>query len=210
MKSDQIRQWLMQHPRPAIVRVTDEHGAINDVLCGQSTWVKVADTIETMRPEMIQALNQAKEILRAARPADMSEDWTPEDGDDEPTPARKQSSSSPPAPSPMEIPFDRLDGESARFALFARLQSDAYRFATETAFNTLAGIVADLTRNQTNVDRAREQLYKAHVRQLEEALKAAGQDVPEQPGGDMMQAMLGTFLSSMMAGGAGAPTNGKH
>jgi hypothetical protein len=203
MKAEQIKTWLLKQPRPAVVRVTDEHGAIHDVVCGQSTWVKVAETVEAMRPELINALNSSKEVLRALRPADMSEDWTDDDDDEQPAAAMRPS-----APVVPEIPFDRLDGESARFVLFARLISEAYRHSNEVAFTRLAGIVENLTRNQGNVDRAREQMYRAHVRQLEEALKAANVEVPEQPGGDMMQAMLGGFLQSMMAGGGGVP-NGK-
>lgn len=200
MKAEQIRAWLMTMPRPHTVRVTDEHGGIQDVVCGQSTWVKVSETIDAMRPDLLQAMTADKTVLRACRPNDMSEDWTP----DEDEPRR-------PAPAPVDIPIEKLDPESARFVLFARLLSDAYKHSTDVAFARLADLVEAQSKRAESVDRTREAMYRAHVKQLEEQIKQAG-DVPVEPPNDVMQAVIGGLLQGVMNGGGGAAAaaaNGK-
>jgi hypothetical protein len=200
MNADQIKHWLMQTPRPAFVRVTDDQGGVNEVVCGQSTWVKCAETIASMRPDLLQALTAEKQVVRALRPADYAEDWAPED---EPAPARR----APPAPT---IPLANLDPESARFALFAQLLAEAYRHSSDVAFGRLSDMVEAMNRRAENVERTREAMYRAHVKQLEEALRQAGAEPPEAPNGELLQNMLGGLLQGALMAKAGAPVpNGK-
>lgn len=202
MKAEQLRQWLMQMPRPHTVRVTDEHGGIQDVVCGQSTWVKVSETIEAMRPDLLQAMSAEKAVLRACRPNDLSEDWSADDAE----PRRA-------TVAPIDVPIEKLDPESARFALFARLLSDAYKHSTNVAFERLADLVEAQSKRAESVDRTREAMYRAHVKQLEDQIKQSGQEPVEGPN-DVLQAVIGGLLQGAMGGGVAAPapaapTNGK-
>jgi hypothetical protein len=198
MNSDQIRNWLLKHPRPHTVKVIDEHGGEHVVQCGQASWARCADSIIALRPDLLQAMTPDGQIIRACRPNDVAEDWVAED-DPEGAPAPRRA-----PPPPLQIPLTGLDPESARFSLFAQLLAEAYKHSTDVAFARLADIVEGQNRRAENVERTREAMYRTHVKQLEAALKEAGQDVPEAPNGELLQQMLGGLLQGVMMG-KGAP-----
>jgi hypothetical protein len=194
----------MQQPRPHVVRVTTVDGAVHEVLCSASPWTKVGETIAALRPEMLEALDAQNRMLRATRPNDPSSDW----GNPEPRPERPPA----PAPSTPYIPITALDPETQRFALVAQLLADAYKHSTDVAFNRLVELVDAQNQRSESVERARETLYRTHVRQLEEALKAAGQTPPDGDG-DLLTGMVANFVGGMggsqPAPAAAGTTNGK-
>jgi hypothetical protein len=208
MNADQLRQWLMKAPRPAKVRVTDSDGQMNDVVCGQTPWTTVADTIETLHPELLQALDAQGGIVRACRPMDVSEDWSSQDD----LSFRKPP---PRAPAPPQIPIADLDPESKRLVLMAGLLAEAYRHSTDVAFERLSEMLDARTRREESVDRTREAMYRAHVRMLEDQIKEMGKepvDPPSEGGllGEMLQSALqGAVMGGGLGGGSGAPANGK-
>jgi hypothetical protein len=206
-QTEQLRKWLMQQPRPHAVRVTSLDGGVHDVVCG-TPWTNCADTVASLQPEHLQALNAEKQTIRALRVADLSEDWSPDDH----APARRPP---PPAMPEFAIPAAAMDPESARFVLFARLISEAYKHSTQVAFDKLADIVEAMSRRAEAGDRAREAVNRAHVKMLEEQIKQLGEEPAEQPN-DLLGTIVSSALGGIMQGKAAkaaapapAPTNGK-
>lgn len=201
-----IKAWCMQQPRPHVVRVTGIDGQLNDVQCTGATWPKIAETICALQPELMQAMTPDNKLIRAARPNDASDDWQDDDSD----PA------GPRVPSLNNIPITAADPETQRFALVAQLIARAYEHSTTVAFERLAGICEALMQRSESVERARDQIHRAQIKQLEEQIKSMGGE-PESQEGLLMQ------MASAFLGGAGgqqqqpppapppaAPTNGKH
>ncbi len=192
MTQEELKAWCMAHPRPAMIRVTSADGAVHEVLCTGTTWPKITETIAALMPELLEAMSGEKQLIRALRPAQRSEDW----GDD----SAPQPSKVPPL---AHIPITASDPETQRFALVAQLVADAYRHSNDVAFSRLAQIVDSLVARSTDVERAREQMYRAHVRQLEDQLKALGQNPTDST--DLLGAMMSQFLAGAQMHGTPAP-----
>lgn len=199
MDANDIRVWCMQHPRPAMVRCTNADGLVQEVLV-QGAWTKLADTIQALQPELLEAVNQDKMLIRALRPNDISEDW----GDSEPEPRRPRT----PTPSLRDIPITAGDPETQRFALVAQLLADAYKNANDshqTAFQHLVDIVNSSQRRSESVERAKDALHKVEVQRLRQQITEAGQEPEGSPEGELtLQSLLGAVLSGVNAGGGGA------
>jgi hypothetical protein len=193
MNVTKLKAWLMQQPRPAFVRVTSMDGQVNEVSCTTSTWPKTSETIAALQPELLQAFNVEKQMLRAVRPNDdASDDWQEDDSDPE----------GPRVPPLRDVPITASDPETQRFALVAQLIAQAYQHSNSVAFDRLAQIAEGLMARSEAVERMRDQVYRTHIKQLEEQIKALGQE-PEQ---DAMGQMLGNFLGGMGLGNqASAP-----
>lgn len=201
MNAEQIRHWLMINPRPDVVRCTGVEGQIDDVICGQSTWVRVSETIETMRPEFLQALSKEKNVLRAIRPGEIGDEY---DTDEPAAPDPKQRRT--PTNHAVTVPLAEMDPETKRLFVVAGLIADAYRHSTDVAFERLAELVEASNRRAEAVDTARESIYRSHVRQLEQQVRSLGQEPPEGPN-DLASTMIGSLISGAFAGahGGGAP-----
>jgi hypothetical protein len=200
MDANDIRVWCMQHPRPAMVRCTNADGLVQEVLV-QGAWTKLADTIHALQPELLEAVNSEKLLIRALRPNDISEDW----GDDEQPEARRPRT---PTPSLRDIPITAADPETQRFALVAQLLADAYKNANDshqTAFQHLVDIVNSSQRRSESVERAKDALHKVEVQRLRQQITEAGQEPEGSPEGELtLQSLLGAVLSGVNAGGGGA------
>lgn len=202
LNPDDLRRWCMEQPRPHLVRVHAQDGAVHEVLCA-GPWTKVGETLAALQPDQLQAVSADGKVLRAIRPGDESADWS------EPVDRAR-------VPTLEAVPITAADPETQRFALVAQLLANAYRHSTDIAFSQLVALVDAQNARAGAVERAQEQLHKAHIRQLEDQLRAAGQEPAD--GGDLMAQMLGTFIGGM--GGARPPepapaaapttTNGKH
>lgn len=171
------------------MRVSTADGAMHEVACTGTTWPKITETVAALQPELLQAMSADGKLLRALRPADRSDDWG----------ERPPEQRNPPL---TNIPITAADPETQRFALIAQLIAEAYRHSNENAFSRLAQIVDSLVSRSGDVERAREQMYRAHVKQLEEQIKALGAE--PQDGGDLLQTMLGQFIGGMSAAAAPA------
>lgn len=191
MNEEEIRLWCMQQPRPHSVRVTDVEGVMNDVICGLSTWVKVSETIAALRPDLLQAMTQDGKLIRALRPNDVSTDWTPSE---ERTPRAVR------VPE-YSIPIQNMDPEAQKLQLVANLIAQAYRHSTDVAFERLSQMVETMAARQESVERTRESMYRAHVRQLEEQIKALGQDPAESPT-DLLGGLVQSFMQGAAMGGS--------
>lgn len=189
-----MKAWLMQQPRPHIVRVTSLDGSINEVICG-GPWPKVASTLVALQPELLEAMAPDKTLIRAARPNDQSEDWDDDDTDP---------SLSPRVPSLNNIAITAADPETQRFALVAGLLAEAYRHSTDVAFNRLTTFLEMLLGRSADTERARDAVYRAQIKALEDQLRA-NQLEPESSPSDMIGAMLAQFMGGMQQAAPSAP-----
>ena len=187
MNPTKLKQWLMAQPRPHHVQVTSVDGAVHEVSCVGATWPKITETVAALSPEMIQAYTNDNKLIRAVRPLDQSEDWADDDSDP----------SGPRVPPLHNIPITASDPETQRFALVAHLISEAYRHSTQVAFDKLAAITEQLMLRSTDTERARDSVYRAHIKQLEDQIKALG----EEPAGGP-QEVIGQMLAAFMGGAA--------
>ena len=186
MNLTKLKAWLMQQPRPHHCNVVSVDGATNEVSCVGATWPKITETVAALSPEMIQAFDAGNKLIRAVRPLDQSEDWADDDDD------RGQR-----IPPLHAIPITASDPETQRFALVAHLIAQAYQHSTQVAFDKLAAITESLMSRSTDTERARDSVYRAHIKQLEDQIKALG----EEPAGGP-QEMIGQMLAAFMGGAA--------
>jgi hypothetical protein len=179
MTSDDLREWAMAQPRPALIKVEVRDGAVHEVVC-QGPWTKVGDTLFALQGELLHAMTSDRQILRTIRPNDHSADW---------------SEGRPPAPQggPEVIPVPTADPETQRLVVVANLIANAYRHATDVAFSQLVQLVEASSARSEAVERARDQLHRAQIRQLEEQLRAHGAEPTES--GDLMQQMVASWMA---------------
>ena len=209
MDANDIRVWLMQHPRPSLVRCTNEEGMSQEVLV-QGAWTKLADTIQALQPELLEALTPEKTLIRALRPNDLSDEW---DDESQPQPRRPRGAAAS-SPSFASIPITAADPETQRFALVANLLADAYKHANEAhdaAFQHLVEIVNSANKRSETVERARDSLHRAEITRLRQQITEAGQDPVSGAGDELtLQTILGAVLGgAQTAGASDAGANGK-
>ncbi len=184
MSAREIRAWLLRQPRPATLRVRSADGADHELEIGSQSWAQVAESVEALEPEVIEALDTNGKLLRATRPADEAE--------------RPTSAPSVPARS-----VGAVAPEHALFAEFARHLAEAYRHSTEVAFERIVSLFDAMNQRSEAADRARELIYKHQIRDLEERVEAAGGQLPEQS--DPLSAMIQAFAGGLFGTGAAAP-----
>lgn len=186
-----IRSWLMQTPKPALVRVHLDTGAHHDMKCGSAAsvgWKKISESIHSLPWDRLEAFEEDGETLIRATAQGMDE-------------AEETSNGT----APVSLPAG-LDPESARLTVFAQLLAGAYRHSTDVAFQRLSDLIQAMQRSSEEAERAREAFYKAQIKSLESQLRAAGQE-PQQ--GDLMMGMLANVLGGMASANQQTkPTNG--
>lgn len=207
MDAQDIRVWCMQHPRPQVIRCTNADGMAQEVIVS-GAWTKLADTIHALQPELLEALTAEKQLIRALRPNDLTEEWDGDSADQQqPQPRARRGV----APSFANIPITAADPETQRFALVASLLADAYRHANEahdTAFQHLVELVNSNTRRSESVERARDQLHRAEIARLRQQITELGQE-PTGDGPLNLQDLLGAVLTGAAQSGGTPTSNGK-
>jgi len=184
-----IRGWLMVQPRPAALSLhcgPERHTL--PIQNGQS-WANIARSVDAMQPDLLQALDAEGKILRACKPY---EQQTDDDG----KPASSASSAS-----------AGDDPETARFRLFAQLLAEAYKHATEVAFQKLADITDIMGRRGESLERSlastERLLHKAWQENVEIQAEAAENQSP-------LERMAASFVGGLEHGGqANGQANGK-
>src|SRR5688500_19342494 len=64
-----IRKWLLQHPKPSKVKVHFGDGRDAQTLRIQGrSWAKAGETIAALGAELLEAYDEAGELIRATRP----------------------------------------------------------------------------------------------------------------------------------------------
>ncbi len=165
----------MSQPRASSVRVVSsvDHQPKTLVIAPQGTrglWRDLAKTVIAMQPELVEALDEKGNVLRALRPGEDDE----EDEEDGP-----------------EVTTD--DPETARLIIFARLIAEAYRHSTDVAFERLSSLFDSVTRRAESTENALRTSERMIQRQALEAAELAG--AGEAATGTFEQEMLKAFLS---------------
>lgn len=153
------RGWLLQQPRPASLRLSVGTTTRNVSIQPNQSWADVAKTVVALDPDQIEALDDKGNIIRATNA---------HFGDDDEL-ELEQHSARPTTPAPALDLVVPQDAESQRFALFARLLSDAYRHSTDVAFDRLAGIAEAQERRAQSLEATVDTMYKIERQRLERA-----------------------------------------
>lgn len=187
-----LRTWLLQQPRPSACRLTcpDKVHTFPCTITSSNTWARVAETIVSLEPSVIEALDGAGGLLRALRPdsesSDESDDFTPQ-GD---------SSSAPSAPSEIRVSGSDA-AETRRFELVAKLLADAYKHSTNVAFNEIVGVVKLVNARQESLERSLVKAeqnaanLQAEVLELQAELDEKANAPASNPLNDIASAFMG-------------------
>lgn len=197
MNSTKIRGFLIQKPKPHMVRVTvdDEQ---QEVQLGRS-FAKTAETIAALGPDRVECFNSTGVLLRAMS-AD-SED------------ARRSDA----ADIPEGLKGDR---EALMLTHFGNLLHRAYQFSAEIAFTKMVEVF-DINNQRAESIEARLERTEAYNRrlindQIDTEFERA-EEIAERKGegGELGEQMLGAMLSGLNGKQHAQPrppakTNGKH
>jgi len=197
-----IRGFLLQHPKPARVRLTGD-GEPQEMKPGKS-YVRLAESINALGGNLLECLDASGEITRAMR---LDED-----------PA--QLTGAPPLPEEL-----KRDPGALMLTHFANLLSRAYEHSTEIAFVKLVEVVEKMNDRSEAIEQRLERAEAQNRRMLldqtereidlaeERAEQAAAAAANGEGGGSLETALMQSFIGGAMNGGGkvphGAPAKGK-
>lgn len=185
MTPDRIRQWLLQNPRPSMVRVQTLSGEVHMVACAPNCrWASVAATIAALDPATIQALGEGEEVLRAERcvPGEVTS---------------SPSLSGPELPRASSVAIHSMDPQVQLMSHFANLLADAYRDS-----NAMQLKMFELMSQRTeSIERRLERTESAYQAEFRARVETQLQNVEDD---DLRSEMMRVFFSS--AGGPRAAT----
>lgn len=197
MNIGRIRGFLLQAPKPSLVRVFIDGEP--EELKVKGTYQKLAESIAALQAEQIQCLDSEGKILRAMRLDD----------------AESQRSDAAPIPAGLQT-----DPHALMLTHFANLIHRAYEHSTEIAFTRMVDMTDRLNERSISIEQRleRAEAYARRLReeQADEALDRA-EEIAESAGAN--GADLGTQLASAFLSGQlqqpakpnGAPKpNGVH
>lgn len=200
MNAKNLRGWLLQQPRPVLLRVTTD-GESQEVK-PQRSYRRTADSLDALNPDLIEALDTDGKILRACN-------------------LREPEATRSDAKVPSELAGDP---EAAMLTHFANLIARAYEHSTEVAFSRMVevfermndradGIESRLERTESDYRKAMRRQIDEQLDRAEEAAATAGESEPSAAE-QMAQAFLGGMggMGGMMPGTSAKPpakTNGK-
>jgi len=196
-----IRFWAMRHPRPSKFRVfAGSEQSIVEV-GPRVSWARLAETLEAMEPDRLDALNSADNVIRSCKPPEL--DDADERDPDEDDPER-----------PQVAPIVPDDPETRRFALFAQLLSKAYEDAQSKVglrngevfdrmidlFETLGQQAKDQQHALESQNKTIHALYEEQIKQAFERAQSGAEG-----GGGWVDDLIRPFVEAMREGQAGAP-----
>lgn len=201
MNVARIRGFLLQQPRPAVVRVTCNDGDPQELNTKGRSFAKLADTITALGADLIECVDAEGKIIRAARVSSAE--------------ARRSDAAEVPA-------LLQTDPHAAMLTHFANLLHRAYEHSTEIAFVKMVEVMERIGDRAEAIEQrlerteaqnrrlVQEQVEDAFERAAEEATKAA----EGAEGGGLLQQMAGAFMSGQMQSAVKPPVkangNGKH
>lgn len=198
--ASKVRGFLIQLPKPAAVRVTGD-GEPQTLKPGKS-YAKLAESIEALGVDLVEALDREGTVLRAMRLGTVE--------------AQRSSAA--------DIPEGlKADPNALMLTHFANLIHRAYEHSTEVAFSKLVELQDKLNDRSENIERRLERSEadrRALLQQqvddaFDQAAEVAARAAQEGEGGDLLSQMGQAFLSGRMQqqpngkGKAPNPTNGK-
>lgn len=189
MSVSEIRGWLLSQPRPATLRVITTDDRHHEVAVSNGvSWMAIAQSVQALNPALVEAYDEAGKILRAVRPLEQGHADGPSA-----------------TPAPLALPTG-TDPQSVMLLHFADLLAAAYRHSTDVAFERMVGMFEQMNRRSEVLERSLEQTYRL----LRRAQQDAEADEPPAKEPDLLQQMVGGFLSAaQQKDGPPGPTNGK-
>jgi len=195
MNVSRIRGFLLQLPKPALVRLTTGDGEPTELKL-QKSFAKTAESIAALGSELIEALDGSGKVLRAMR-TDTAE---------------AQRSEAPTLPAGLAA-----DPNALLLAHFAGLLHRAYEHSTEIAFTKMVEIVDKMgdrsEQIEMRLERAEAQNRRLINEQIDDAFERAREvaerTAEEGAGGDLLSQMGSAFLSGQLQPRAPAQPNGK-
>lgn len=170
-----LRGWLLQHPRPATVRVKCGDELHTMGIDAKTSFAAMARSIDALESDVIEAYDSAGVLIRATKPFEI-------DNEDDVAPEAEATA----APK-------NADGETARFAMFSQHIAEAYKFATGIAFERMVDLFAAVNRRSESLEKSLEATHrllgKAYQEQVDLALENAGAE------GDPIQTMASAFIA---------------
>ena len=130
-----VRAWLLIMPRPKSLRLTCD-GEFRNIPV-TSTWAATAQSIEALDADLVEALDDEGNVLRAIKPESL------EDEPDKPNETNTAISKA-----------IAIDGETERFRLFATLISDAYKYGYEVAFTKMVELFAAVNSRTESIEKS--------------------------------------------------------
>jgi hypothetical protein len=198
MNVGQLRGWLLQIPKPLLIRVTVE-GERTEIKPGKQSYARLAETIVALGPELVECLGGDGDVLRAKRMTDVE----------------SQRSDAAALPAVLQ-----MDPNAAMLTHFANLIHRAYEHSTEIAFVKLAEITdkmgdrADaierrLERTEaTNRKLLQDQVDDAFDRAQDQADRAVAEAEASGGSGALEGQLLNSFLGGQQLKGNVRSTNG--
>lgn len=181
MNVQSIRGWLLQLPKPTLVRCM-VNGETEELKPGKS-WQKLAESVAALDPEQVQALDAEGKIIRAVRLDDAD--------------SRRSDAA--------EIPAGLAqDPQALMLTHFANLLHRAYEHSTETAFNKMVDLVDRMNDRSQGIEERLERA-EARSRRLQDDAVAEAYDRAEEivaqaaAGGskeELGMQLLNTFLGA--------------
>jgi len=193
--AEQLRSWLLQAPKPDALRVTCADEQIHDLQVAKNvSWRQLAETVAALRPELIEALGEKGVILRAVRPAEQPDE-----------------AASSKARAAAPLPTGPQDPETARFYVVANIVAEAYRHATDVAFERLVSLFEAVNRRSESLEHSLESTHKMLKRALEDQNEAEREAAlaRAEAENDPLNAVVGAFAQSVAAGQAAKTAVGK-
>jgi hypothetical protein len=177
MNVARIRGFLLQLPKPHLVRVTGD-GEPQDLKPSKS-YAKCAETIAALAPDLIECLDSDGKVLRAMRTGGVD--------------AHRSDAAAIPA-------GIEADPQALMLTHFANLLHRAYEHSTEIAFTRMVDMVERMGDRSEHIEARLERSEAANRRLVNEQIEdafARAEEVAERTGegGDFVQQMAGAFLS---------------
>lgn len=202
-----IRSWLLPNPRPTTLRLTTSKGTEETILCSGQPWAHIAQTVVAMDTVSIHALDAEGRTIRAAKVSDILAELN----DDEPA-SSSTTGEATANNGPLVVPSSFERGMLALFDRCADRIAEAYRHATDVAFDRLVDVVN--LQSQANVSMQREMMQaRVESRKLErEMFDQAWEQAEANGDGDMFKQFFSAYLqgqTSKFANQVMTPSAGK-
>lgn len=184
--SSKIRGFLLQHPKPTLVRLTSSDGDSEELKPGKS-FAKLAETIAALGPDLIECLDGEKHILRAMRLGSVD--------------AQRSDAA--------EIPEGiKADPNALMLTHFANLVHRAYEHSTEVAFAKLTEVMERMNERSDSIEQRLERTEATNRRLIQEAVDDAyahAQEIASRAQDEAQGGDIGSQMFQAFVGGAGMP-----
>jgi len=179
MNVSRIRGFLLQLPKPTLLRLTSGDGEPQELKL-QKSFAKTAESIAALGAELIEVLDGSGKVLRAMRT----------DTED------AQRSEAPPLPAGLAA-----DPNALLLAHFAGLLHRAYEHSTEIAFTKMVEIVDKMGDRSDSIEqrleRAEAQNRRLVNEQIDDAFdraREAAERAGDEGGGDLPTQLISAFM----------------